>query len=146
VRGHGDAEGMETIEGWECAPSCPIKLMDEQSGISASRFFPNFSRAERDLEPFLYCAKANKKERSAGLQALGRNRHPTVKPLSLMKWLIRLVTPPGGTVLDPFAGSGTTGVAAIAEGMRAILCEQDPDYATIIAARMRHAIERKEDA
>ena len=185
ARGIGDAEGMETVDMWECHASCPIQLMDAQSGMlasgrmkagqqrkqsrgkggyqngfpeeatrqdtygdrgGASRFFPCFGWEGRDFEPFLYAAKASKKERTEGLGTLGKNRHPTVKPISLMRWLIRLVTPTNGTILDPFAGSGTTGIAAIAEGMRPILCEQDPSYATIIAARMRHAIERKESA
>src|SRR5205807_980192 len=57
------------------------------------------------------------------------NHHPTVKPLALMRWLIRLVTPPGGLVLDPFAGSGTTGAAAMAEGANALLIERQADYA-----------------
>jgi site-specific DNA-methyltransferase (adenine-specific) len=67
------------------------------------------------------------------------NHHPTVKPVALMRWLVRLVTPPGGTVLDPFAGSGSTGVACVLEGCAAILCEQDPDYLAIAQARIAHA-------
>ena len=61
---------------------------------------------------FFYCAKAGKKERNAS----GENNHPTVKPIKLMTYLIRLVTPPGGTTLDPFMGSGSTGVAAVENG------------------------------
>ncbi len=68
---------------------------------------------------FFYCAKASKKERRG-------SKHPTVKPLALMRYLVCLVTPPGGTVLDPFAGSGTTGEAAILEGMGYVLIEKDP--------------------
>ncbi len=62
--------------------------------------------------------------------------HPTVKPLELMRWLVRLVTPPGGVVLDCFAGSGTTGEAALMEGMRCILIERDPDYLPLIVQRL----------
>lgn len=59
-----------------------------------------------------------------------------MKPLELIKWLVKLVTPPGGTVLDPFAGSGTTGEAAYLEGFNAILIEREPDYLPLIEARM----------
>ena len=81
---------------------------------------------------FFYSAKADAEDR------LG-SKHPTVKPIQLMRWLVRLITPPGGLVLDPFAGSGTTGVAALAEGMRAVLIERDPTFAEDIRIRARHA-------
>lgn len=67
------------------------------------------------------------------------NHHPTVKPVALMRWLVRLVTPPGGLVLDPFAGSGSTGVACALEGMRFVGIEQDGDYAEIARRRIAHA-------
>ena len=69
-------------------------------------------------------------EKGAGVE------HPTVKPVDLMRWLARLVTPPGGTILEPFAGSGSTLVAAHAEGFRVIAVEQSPAYCDIITARM----------
>ena len=62
--------------------------------------------------------------------------HPTVKPLSLMRWLVRLVCPPGGTVLEPFAGSGTTVEACILEGFRCIAIEREPDYLPLITQRI----------
>ncbi len=62
-----------------------------------------------------------------------------MKPIALMRWLCRLVTPPGGTVLDPFMGSGTTGAAALAEGFDFIGIEREPDYLRIAEARIRHA-------
>jgi len=65
-----------------------------------------------------------------------RNTHPTVKPVGVMEWLVRLVTPPDGTVLDPFMGSGTTGVAAVAEGFRFVGIEKDADYLAIAHARI----------
>ena len=68
-----------------------------------------------------------------------RSTHPCVKPVSLMRWLVRLVTPPGGTVLDPFAGSFTTGVACIHEGFDFVGIEQDEAYAAIGRARLAHA-------
>src|SRR5690554_649488 len=65
-----------------------------------------------------------------------RTKHPTQKPLSLMSWLVRLVVPIGGTVLDPFAGSGTTLLAAVTEGRNAIGIEREPEYCDIIRKRM----------
>ena len=86
---------------------------------------------------FYYCAKANKRERQAGAGDL-TTRHTTVKPIGLMRWLVRLVTPPGGTVLDPFAGSGTTGLAAQAEGFGAVLIEREPEYFELAQTRNAH--------
>lgn len=82
---------------------------------------------------FFYCAKASKKDRGEG------NTHPTVKPLALMKYLVRLVTPPDGVVLDPFMGSGTTGAACISEGFSFIGIEKDPAYFAIAEKRVRDA-------
>ena len=84
---------------------------------------------------FFYSAKAPKTERPSvdGVQ------HPTVKPLAIMRWLLRLTTPPGGTVLDPFAGSGTTVEAAIIEGFNPIGIEMEPDYLPLI----QHRIDRQ---
>lgn len=134
---------------------------------SAARFFPAVGFDEADVASFMYCPKAGKKERNAGLEhmetrrasAMGyerglgdagegmfkdrnpqkQNFHPTVKPIALMRWLIRLITPPNGTVLDPFAGSGTTLVAAIMEERNTIGIELTPDYWQIIEARCEHA-------
>jgi site-specific DNA-methyltransferase (adenine-specific) len=89
------------------------------SGGSAARFF--------------YCAKATTEERGDG------NNHPTVKPVSLMCWLVRLVTPKGGTVLDPFMGSGSTALACDAEQFNFIGCELSADYAAIAERRIRDA-------
>jgi site-specific DNA-methyltransferase (adenine-specific) len=83
---------------------------------------------------FFYTAKASRADRNAG--GLADNTHPTVKPTDLMRWLVRLVTPPGGVVLDPFAGSGSTLVAARAEGVRAVGIEREDEYARIIADRL----------
>lgn len=111
---------------------------------------------------FFYTAKASTSERERGLEHRARrkvndgreaggagndnprlrgetpraNIHPTVKPIDLMRWLVRLVTPPGGVVLDPFAGSGTTLIAALAEGMRAIGFEMDEEHASIARDRI----------
>jgi site-specific DNA-methyltransferase (adenine-specific) len=82
---------------------------------------------------YFYCAKGSKKDRAG-------SRHPCVKPIALMRWLVRLVTPPNGTCLDPFAGTGTTGAAAHAEGFRAIMIEREPEYQADI--RRRFAVPR----
>lgn len=113
---------------------------------TAARFFPQFEWAEADFWPFFYCAKAGRAERNRGLEGMPAhhrgeedlpsraererrgqrqdvsriNNHPTVKSIQLMKWLITLITPPGGLVLDPFAGSGTTLVAAKELGFRSV--------------------------
>ncbi|MCG7507082.1 DNA-methyltransferase [Mesorhizobium retamae] len=81
---------------------------------------------------FFYTAKADKLDRIG-------SKHPTVKPVVLMQWLVRLVTPKGGLVLDPFAGSGSTGEAAWREGMRCILIEREEEYQSDIAERLRLA-------
>ena len=93
----------------------------------ASRFFPVFK----------YQAKAPKKERPVIEREDGTKiQHPTVKPLTLLEWLVELITPPGGTVLDPFAGSGTTLQAAINKGFTPIGIEQDADYIKLIEKRL----------
>lgn len=74
-----------------------------------------------------------------------RNHHPTVKPVRLMRWLVRLVTPPGGVVVDPFMGSGTTGVAAVLEGIDFAGVERDEQYLMIARARIEHATRHPEE-
>lgn len=83
---------------------------------------------------FFYCAKASKSDRGAG------NHHPTVKPTDLMAYLCRLVTPPGGTVLDPFMGSGSTGKAAMREGFQFVGIDMTPEYVDIATARIEHEL------
>lgn len=78
---------------------------------------------------FFYCAKASKEDRAG-------SKHPTVKPIRLLCWLARMVTPPGGVILDPFAGSGTTAAAAVAERFGALLIEQEAEYAADIRRRI----------
>lgn len=114
---------------------------------------------------FFYCAKASKRDRNEGLEgfplrksdersevaagiwadmeAPKQNFHPTVKPTNLMRYLVKLVTPPGGTVLDPFTGSGSTGKAAILEGFDFIGIELTEEYLPIIDARLKHAQQAK---
>lgn len=83
---------------------------------------------------FFYTAKASRQDRNVG--GLADNTHPTVKPTDLMRWLVRLVTPPGGIVLDPFGGSGSTGLACRAENVRCVLIEREPEYLGIIRDRL----------
>jgi site-specific DNA-methyltransferase (adenine-specific) len=112
---------------------------------------------------FFYCAKANKRDRNEGLDGFearfaptmqdgigGKehnpetaskklNHHPTVKPVDLMRYLVKLITPPGGVVLDPFMGSGSTGKGAVIEGFNFVGIEQDADYLDIARARIQWA-------
>ena len=129
-------------------------LLDTQAGHAVSRFFycPKTSTAEReagcDHLPLKTAGEltAGRKAGSAGLNnaraGVGRtsrgrrNHHPTVKPVALMRWLVRLVTPPGGVVLDPFAGSGTTGLACIKEQCRFLGIEREAEYVAIANARL----------
>lgn len=158
--------------GESCAEGCPVSELDEQGGDSA--FFPVFR----------YIAKPSTAEKSAGLEhraklkggeATGRaegsaalssprtgagrtgkarNPHPTAKGLDLMQWLVRLITPPDGVVLDPFLGSGTTGCAAVREGMSFVGCDLSPDYVEVSRDRIREwlgpllwqTVERRGDA
>ncbi len=112
---------------------------------------------------FFYCAKSSKKDRDEGLNGFEEkfsptmgngigvkehdsetatkkhNLHPTVKPTKLMQYLVRLVTPKGGTVLDPFMGSGSTGKACKLEGFNFIGIEKEKEYFDIAEARIKHA-------
>lgn len=129
-----------------CAPGCPVAAMDAQSGgDGASRYFNNLPIEADDLVPFIYAAKASRGEREEGCGDLPvrgsedgkvRNHHPTVKPVAVMRHLVRLVTRKGGVVLDPFMGSGSTGIAAVTEGMRFVGIEMSEDYLAIARARI----------
>jgi site-specific DNA-methyltransferase (adenine-specific) len=132
-----------------CTPECAVAILDaggdgQTASAEPSRFF--------------YCARVSRREREAGCDRLParfldhfpnapnkpartpptRNPHPTVKPIALMRWLVRLVTPPGGLVLDPFCGSGSTGAAAALEGRHFLGIELSREYAEIAAARIGH--------
>jgi site-specific DNA-methyltransferase (adenine-specific) len=85
---------------------------------------------------FYYSAKASRDDRDEGLPMDQHSSHPTVKPTDLMRYLCRLITPPKGIVLDPFAGSGSTGKAAMAEGFRFIGIEREAEYIEIARARI----------
>ena len=101
---------------------------DEVTGL-----FPS-EDGEKSEARFFYTAKADKSDRGHG------NNHPTVKPQALMRYLVRLVCPPGGVVLDPFGGSGTTAAAARLEQCRSILCELSAEYCDIAVERLRQRV------
>lgn len=126
-----------------CQPGCPVGRLEAQH--------PGASR-------FLYCAKASRRERDAGCekrpdrhldlfpqtsnlarpQRSVKNDHPTVKPIALMGWLVALLTPPDGVVLDPFCGSGSTGCAAVQQQRAFLGIERDPDHAELARTRITH--------
>jgi site-specific DNA-methyltransferase (adenine-specific) len=179
---------------YECVEGCPVKELDEQSGIRPGGAYPakrgqavntSFASGQETVggarqmgdtggaSRFFYVAKANKTDRNEGLVGLdekgkvfnGKNEesagnapgsvedkfttkpqsnfHPTVKPTSLMRQLVKMVAPEGAIVLDPFCGSGSTGKATILEGHRFIGIEMTDEYLPIIQGRLEHAIEQR---
>jgi DNA modification methylase len=144
-----------------CAPECPLAVYDRQGGRPG--------QATEQLPSFFFVPKPGRAEKEGGLDSLpmkvigtlggggekandpvsarftkmARNTHPTPKPTTLMAYLVRLVTAPGGTVLDPFAGSGTTCLAAIEEGMHYVGIEREDEYIAIARARVELAVEIK---
>lgn len=130
----------EAVEAFPEAPGQQRGVTGDERAHRTNNAYGDFGRSDGGFEPrgdsgsasrFFYCAKATTEERGEG------NNHPTVKPAALMQWLCRLVTPPGGTVLDPFAGSGSTGLAADREGFNAVLVELSPAYAEIAHRRIK---------
>jgi site-specific DNA-methyltransferase (adenine-specific) len=194
--GFTDAEGKEEVENWDCHEDCPIRILDEQSGISKSNPRTTCERRTNSTHEygfksdaysphsdtggasrFFYVAKASKSERNNGLDgfqekavAAGnqakaelkrgnlefnasnkhnkveflKNFHPTVKPVKLMQYLVKMITPPNGIVLDPFCGSGTTGVACKLDGFQFVGMEQDTEYSKIAEGRIKNYKEEKE--
>lgn len=132
----------------ECVPECVVPLIDRLAADKLAAGTAPFSR-------LFYCAKAARTEREAGCEQLEArvspifahgssttkaraNAHPTVKPIGLMRWIVRLIVPPGSVVLDPFAGSGSTGIAAVLEGRQFVGIEREAEYVEIARARLRH--------
>lgn len=110
-----------------CATGCPVRELDAQTRGEASRYFTAFR----------YAAKAPTHERPSVVDEQGNTvQHPTVKPVGLMRWLARLVTPPGGRILEPFAGSGTTVEAAIVEGFECVAIELGAEHLPLIEKRL----------
>ena len=179
---------------YECVEGCPVRELDEQSGIRPGGAYPakrgqavntSFASGQETVggarqmgdtggaSRFFYVAKANKNDRNEGLGGMeekgkvfnGKNEesagnapgsvedkfttkpqsnfHPTVKPTSLMRQLVKMVAPEGAIILDPFAGSGSTGKASVLEGRRFIGIEMTDEYLPIIQGRLEHAIEQR---
>lgn len=153
VLSHAEACGPD--DSTPCSDGCPVAELDRQSGRSVSTIgkprgarsgdgwgmtatgseYADSGTASRFFPTFRYQAKAPSKERPE----VNGVKHSTVKPLALMRWLVKLVTPPGGTVLEPFAGSGTTVEATVLEGFRVIAVEREADYIPLIEARIGRA-------
>jgi DNA modification methylase len=155
-------ESAEKVKHAETLGRWPSNLIHDGAS-SVVEHFPG--TGEKSVARFFYCAKAGKSDRDEGLDAFAeqeraffqtgngtsgkpssighyvtqRNTHPTVKPTDLMAYLCRLVTPPGGVVLDPFAGSGSTGKAAVREGFKFIGIEREAEYIAIAHARIEAA-------
>lgn len=156
-KAHGNGDGTETVQDWQCHEDCAVKGLDEhslengmhsagkkrsagkcnQTNDDGSMFgignhkgngmrFGDFGGASR----FFYVAKASKSDRGA------ENNHPTVKSTKLMEYLIKLITPPNGIVLDPFMGSGSTGVSAKRLGFDFIGIEKEKEYFDIALKRI----------
>jgi DNA modification methylase len=163
--GKGDADGTETVEAWDCAPGCPVAELDRQSGATTStqarhakimqrqdnevygqglgsvtpgNTYTDSGGASRYFPVFRYEAKAGPGERPRGKDGTA---HPTVKPVDLMAWLVRLVSRRDALILDPFAGSGTTGEACVVEGRRCVLIEREPKFAALTKARLAKPIQ-----
>ena len=161
---YASEDGTETVSAWECTDGCAVAALDEQSGVLHPGGQSKKSRSKdsttsllgigigefgehkqyKDIggaSRFFYCAKISTSERNAGQEQ--KNNHPTCKPIRLMQYLITMVTPNGGTILDPFAGSGSTLVAAHLKGFNTVNIEQAPEYTDIIIARAEHATQQK---
>jgi DNA modification methylase len=145
----------ETIEEWSCIDECPVRQLDEQSGELSSGGTPpswprdktrnaysafdgqenpnGIGRSSGNASRFFYRSKPATAERNIGNVS---NDHPTVKAAGLMSYLCRLITPPDGIVLDPFAGSGSTGIGALREGFRFIGIEREHEYAKLARRRI----------
>jgi hypothetical protein len=184
--GYADADVLETVDAWDCAADCPVKILDDQSGESkgapmgtvikrassvdqegnTGSVFAQESRpagtvcvshgpplkdtggiwsGESNIpcgatyedrggaSRFFYTGKANRQDRHG-------SKHPTIKPIATMQWLIKMVTPAGGVVLDPFLGSGTTVAAARAMGVRSIGIERDAKSVEDAIARLEQTV------
>jgi site-specific DNA-methyltransferase (adenine-specific) len=144
----GDYSGTENIVGF-----------DDTGGASRFFYVAKASRRDRnegleELEAKSAGEMVDRVEGSAGMDspragagrtAGAKNFHPTVKPTALMRYLIKLVTPPGGTVLDPFTGSGSTGKAALLDGFQFVGIELTEEYLPIIEGRLKWANEKVDD-
>jgi hypothetical protein len=135
----GSEEVLELFESFGKKPGAPYGAIVKRRGGENDMFAKNrkvgqtvgFGRGDTgSAARFFYCAKVSQKDRNGSV-------HPTVKPVELMRYLVRLVTPPEGLVLDPFAGTGITGEAAHLEGFDYLLIERDPEFVRDIERRLQ---------
>ena len=154
LQGGSRAAGQTDLGRWPpnvALDEAAAARLDAEGGTSRFFYVAKASRDERErgcenLPQRTAGEATDRQDGSAGLNSPragasrthgARNHHPTVKPVALMRWLVRLVTPPGGLVLDPFAGSGTTGLACIKEQCRFLGIEREAEYVAIANARLR---------
>ena len=162
-------EGVLVSDGaeyWACVQGCPVRMLDGQTSTlqsskgayrrkhGDSQFLGQMGDGRTDLPTgrldsggasrFFYTAKVSRSERNTGMPEGISNSHPTLKPISLMRYLCRLVTPPGGIILDPFAGSGTTLVAGLQEGFQVTGIDSDPTSWQTAWYRVSHELERQD--
>ena len=124
--------GAVNVDGCRFKPGDPMWPGPQEAGSEDGRWPANL----------VHIAKPSRSERERGLDRIPgelKNDHPTVKPVRLMRWLVRLTTPPGGTVLDPFMGSGTTGAAACGQGFDFIGADLSARFVAIAHERIRHS-------
>jgi len=162
-----DEEAAEVLDSQSGMLKSGWTNADKRTGMLRGNHAPNANNGEHYSDSggasrFFYVAKPSTKERNAGLEGMpekvagsygnfagdGRGRqtehtprantHPTVKPVALMRYLCRLITPPNGFILDPFTGSGTTGCAAVLEGFNFVGIEQDAEHVATAEARIAH--------
>ena len=135
-------EALDVQSGWSRSSATPLNRIKEDEFFKGKKRMPTAEHSDSGgASRFFYTAKASKAEREAGLNAPDgqrANHHPTVKPIALMRYLVRLVTPKGGTVLDPFMGSGSTGCAAMCEGMDFVGIELSEEYLEIARRRIEY--------
>jgi DNA modification methylase len=135
----------EVIDIWECHSSCPVSLINQQHSVAdcgASRYFMN-------IDPdslFFYVPKPNAREKNNGLDEGDENLHVSVKPVKLMEYLVQMVTPAKGIVLDPFCGSGTTCVAAINKGFHFVGIDKEAPSVKTARARVQAALQARQEA
>lgn len=139
----------------QCASLCPVSTMKDPQYFSSFFYCPKAKKKEREAgcenlegkrgfdkntsqQIMRTDPETGEQVSFSSTPSTRRNYHPTVKPLTLLRWLVRLVTPPGGNILDPFCGSGSTGIAAFQEDMNFYGIEKEEDYSAIAQARFAH--------
>jgi len=136
-------DGSDSVEALFPYAKCSANKIGQINGGTfgtGKSILYNQKGSEGSASRYFYHAKASKADRDEGVNGL--NPHPTVKPTQLMRYLVKLVTPQGGLVLDPFMGSGSTGKACMLEGMRFIGMDLSEEYVKIAESRIEHASQK----